>query len=313
MSVEPRGNQWRVRWRDEQGHNRSRTFNRQGAAHKFDEHVRELKALGRLDRLDERPRGLQTVQEWAAHWWETYAEPKLADATLDLYTLQLTLRIIPRWGSTQLRDLDAAADRTVGRPARTGRGGELDDPEHARGHVRHVAPGGTGRRDRPEPDPAGRETTFGAATRPGPHHPVAGGADAGMAARAPPRRRGVTGRDPRVPVGVCGAASGVGGDRPPMGGCRGPDDPVRRHQTRPRHPEATRHEAAGPVGAGSPGMADGVRPAPRDLDPVPRGRSRATCGIRGVAAPSNPPPGCGATGRRTATGSAVELREPPRV
>jgi hypothetical protein len=108
MSVEPRGNQWRVRWRDEQGHNRSRTFNRQGAAHKFDEHVRELKALGRLDRLDERPRGLQTVQEWAAHWWETYAEPKLADATLDLYTLQLTLRIIPRWGSTQLRDLDAA-------------------------------------------------------------------------------------------------------------------------------------------------------------------------------------------------------------
>jgi hypothetical protein len=98
MSVEPRGNQWRVRWRDEQGHNRSRTFNRQGAAHKFDEHVRELKALGRLDRLDERPRGLQTVQEWAAHWWETYAEPKLADATLDLYTLQLTLRIIPGGG-----------------------------------------------------------------------------------------------------------------------------------------------------------------------------------------------------------------------
>jgi integrase len=123
MSVEPRGNQWRVRWRDEQGHNRSRTFNRQGAAHKFDEHVRELKALGRLDRLDERPRGLQTVQEWAAHWWETYAEPKLADATLDLYTLQLTLRIIPRWGSTQLRDLDAAAiERWVAQLARDGAG-----------------------------------------------------------------------------------------------------------------------------------------------------------------------------------------------
>jgi integrase len=123
VSVEHRGGQWRVRFRDEQGRNRSRTFTREGAAWKFDERVRELKALGQLERLDERPRGLQTVGEWAAHWWETYAEPKLADATLDLYTLQLTLRIIPRWGSTQLRDLDAAQiERWVAQLAKQGTG-----------------------------------------------------------------------------------------------------------------------------------------------------------------------------------------------
>lgn len=122
MSVEKRRGGWRVRWRAH-GHHRSRTFAREGAAHRFDERVKELRALGELDRLDERPRGLQTVDEWSQHWWESYAEPKLADATLDLYSIQLDLRIIPRWGATQLRDLEPGAiERWVGQLARDGTG-----------------------------------------------------------------------------------------------------------------------------------------------------------------------------------------------
>lgn len=123
MSVEARKGQWRVRWRDEKGRNRSRTFAREGAAWRFDERVRELKALGQLERLDERPRGLQTVEEWCAHWWETYAEPKLAESTLDLYSIQLDLRVLPRWGAMQLRDLDARViESWVAKLAREGVG-----------------------------------------------------------------------------------------------------------------------------------------------------------------------------------------------
>ena len=113
---------YKVRWR-ENGRNRARRFDREGAAYKFDERIRELKALGELDRIDQRPRGVQTVSEWAAHWWETYAEAKLAAATLDNYSVQLDLRVIPRWGRTQLRDLEPAAiERWVAQLARQGVG-----------------------------------------------------------------------------------------------------------------------------------------------------------------------------------------------
>jgi integrase len=99
---------YKVRWRDG-SRNRARRFDREGAAYRFDERVRELKALGELHRLDERPRGVSTVAEWTRHWWETYAEPSLGDATQDNYDVQLRLRILPRWGAVQLRDLDGNA------------------------------------------------------------------------------------------------------------------------------------------------------------------------------------------------------------
>jgi site-specific recombinase XerC len=111
VSIEraPKGSKglpWSVRWRDENGNNRRRRVATKRAAEKLDEKVKDLKALGELHTLDEAPKGTMTLHEYTFDvWWPEYAEVHLADETRAVYATQLDLRIIPRWGKRQLREL----------------------------------------------------------------------------------------------------------------------------------------------------------------------------------------------------------------
>ena len=44
-------------------------------------------------------------------WWPDYAEVNLTDEGRHNYSVQLDLRIIPKWGDHALRHLEARADR----------------------------------------------------------------------------------------------------------------------------------------------------------------------------------------------------------
>ena len=73
---------------------------------KFDRRVKDLKAAGELHLLDEEPRGTITLRDYVYEvWWPDYAEVNLTDEGRDNYSVQLDLRIIPKWGDHQLRHL----------------------------------------------------------------------------------------------------------------------------------------------------------------------------------------------------------------
>ncbi len=94
-----------MRWRDGE-RNRARRFWTFEAASRFDRHVKDLKAAGELHLLDAQPRGMITLVDYAHEvWWPDYAELNLTDEGRANYSVQLDLRIIPRWGDTPLRDL----------------------------------------------------------------------------------------------------------------------------------------------------------------------------------------------------------------
>lgn len=104
----------KVRWR-QGGRQPSRTFDpaklggkRKAlrAAQRFDEKMATALALGDVDVLD---RGLMSLAEYADGWWERYARPNLAQSTLDLYAVQLDLRVVPRFGGCALREITPAA------------------------------------------------------------------------------------------------------------------------------------------------------------------------------------------------------------
>ena len=82
--------------------NRSRSFVTKKAAEKFDRKVKDLKAAGELDLLDEQPRGTITLRDYVYEvWWPNYAEVNLTDEGRANYSVQLDLRIIPKWGDHQ--------------------------------------------------------------------------------------------------------------------------------------------------------------------------------------------------------------------
>lgn len=97
---------WRVRWRDEQGRNRSKVLGRKRDAEAFDADVRRMKRTRELGRLDA---GKQPLAAFAHEWWELHAAPNLAPKTLELYAWLLDAHILPRLGAVQLRDLTPEA------------------------------------------------------------------------------------------------------------------------------------------------------------------------------------------------------------
>jgi site-specific recombinase XerD len=113
-----------VRWRDENGRNRRRRFASRRAAERFDERVKDLKASGELHTLDEVPKGTVTLEEYTHDvWWPEYAEVHLVDETRANYATQLDLRILPKWGKRQLRELrPAPIEAWVGQLRRQGVG-----------------------------------------------------------------------------------------------------------------------------------------------------------------------------------------------
>jgi site-specific recombinase XerD len=109
MSVEKTrsraGLAYKVRWLHEGVHH-ARRFATAAAAEKFDRKVKDLKAAGELHLLDEQPRGTITLRDYVYEvWWPDYAEVNLTDEGRHNYSVQLDLRIIPKWGDHQLRHL----------------------------------------------------------------------------------------------------------------------------------------------------------------------------------------------------------------
>jgi integrase len=92
---------YKVRWR-EGGSHRARHFGRLEDARTWDAEVRRRRQSGDLVLLTA---GNQTLGEYAAKWWEDYAEQHLAPRTLEVYASQLDLRITPMLGGYRLREI----------------------------------------------------------------------------------------------------------------------------------------------------------------------------------------------------------------
>ena len=106
MSIErisrKRGTGWRVRWRDG-ARNRARTFDRKADAAAFEAEVRRRRIAGDLRPLEA---GRETLQGFAEEWWRLYALPNLARTTLESYSSLWDAHVLPRLGTTPLRELD---------------------------------------------------------------------------------------------------------------------------------------------------------------------------------------------------------------
>ena len=93
---------WRVRWYDETGAERSKTFDRAADAQAFEAKVRTLKRTGALADLDA---GSETLAEFVEEWWLVYAGPNLERATLRGLRELWNGHALPRLGQLQLREL----------------------------------------------------------------------------------------------------------------------------------------------------------------------------------------------------------------
>src|SRR5689334_11395158 len=93
---------WRVRWRDETGSERSKTFDRVADARAFEGKVRTMKRSGALADLDA---GTETLADFVEEWWLVYAGPNLERSTLRIYAQLWNGHALPRLGQMRLRDL----------------------------------------------------------------------------------------------------------------------------------------------------------------------------------------------------------------
>jgi integrase len=110
---------YKVRWR-EGGSHRARHFGRLEDARTWDAEVRRRRQSGDLVLLTA---GSQTLSEYAAKWWEDYAEQHLARRTLEVYASQLDLRITPMLGGYRLREITPGlVQEFLGRLGREGVG-----------------------------------------------------------------------------------------------------------------------------------------------------------------------------------------------
>lgn len=92
---------FRVRWTDPATKTRvGEEFDRQADAIDFQATLRLAKRGGALADLTA---GRESLAEFAAHWWETYAATALQRATLTSYSVVWNLHVLPRIGHLQLR------------------------------------------------------------------------------------------------------------------------------------------------------------------------------------------------------------------
>ena len=97
---------WRVRWRDEQGRERSRVIGRKRDAESFEAEVVRRKRTGDLDLLTG---GRETLAEFAEEWWKLYAVPNLASRILLSYAKLWDRHVLPRLGSMRLNAITPEA------------------------------------------------------------------------------------------------------------------------------------------------------------------------------------------------------------
>jgi integrase len=105
VSVERRGRSWRVRYRDDNGSNRSHAFDLRRDAETFEREIRRRKALGDLASLDA---GKQSLNEFLDEWLHRYALPTLSEKTLVDYCSVYDRHIGPRLGQMPLRAITPA-------------------------------------------------------------------------------------------------------------------------------------------------------------------------------------------------------------
>lgn len=103
MSVQKRGNSWRVRWQDGDRW-RSRTFDLKRDALMFDSELRRHRRLGSLSTLDA---GTESLDQYVSGVWAPTYAMGLAAKTRALYTMLYDLHIAPTLGSVALRQLNA--------------------------------------------------------------------------------------------------------------------------------------------------------------------------------------------------------------
>jgi hypothetical protein len=109
---------WRVRWRDEQGRNRSKTLGRKRDAEGFDAEIRRLRRLGELGIMDT---GRVTLAEFGQEWLVAYAIPNLEPKTLRTYESLWDRHVLPNIGGIELRQLrPAVLDRFLAQLQRDG-------------------------------------------------------------------------------------------------------------------------------------------------------------------------------------------------
>jgi integrase len=98
---------YRVRWRNDAGEERSRTFPRgttRKQAEAFELRVMTLKRGGDLDALDA---GRITLAAWAAYWWSSHAELDLAESTRTRYAEVWNTHALGPLGELRLREVKA--------------------------------------------------------------------------------------------------------------------------------------------------------------------------------------------------------------
>ncbi len=88
-----------MRWRDEQGLERSKVVGRKRDAEAFEAEVVRRKRTGDLDLLTG---GGQKLADFAEEWWKLYAVPNLAARTLRSYAGLWDRHVLPRLGSMRL-------------------------------------------------------------------------------------------------------------------------------------------------------------------------------------------------------------------
>ena len=100
MSVKAREGKWQVRYRDESGRNRGRTFDRKGDADQFDAEQTRRRQLGELHTLE--PSG-ETLNQYVTDVWLPLYVGALATSTQDLYAGLYDRHIGPVLGELPLR------------------------------------------------------------------------------------------------------------------------------------------------------------------------------------------------------------------
>lgn len=94
------GARYRVRWRDERGELRSRTFTKRADASVWDAKVKLAKRQGELEQLDA---GKERLTDFLDVWWRNYAEIHLSASTRTYYAGVRARLIEPELGHVPLR------------------------------------------------------------------------------------------------------------------------------------------------------------------------------------------------------------------
>jgi integrase len=97
---------WRVRWRDSQGHHRSRVLGRKRDAEAFDAEITRRKRTGELAALDG---GRETLDDYVAGAWSRAHAAHLRPRTRQTYASTYDRHISPRLGGMRLNEIDAEA------------------------------------------------------------------------------------------------------------------------------------------------------------------------------------------------------------